>query len=105
MKPCIDKTCGSHHPGWPNNCKAGPVEECGLYKPLTEKPDTGAKLACSDGLEAAALAKRFHETYEKLAPHYNYETRKKSAVPWDEVPENNKALMIATCASLLKQGL
>lgn len=41
------------------------------------------------------LAKLFHETYERLAPDFGYETRKASAVPWEQVPERNKRLMIA----------
>jgi len=41
------------------------------------------------------LAQLFHETYERLAPEHGYETRKASAVPWADVPDNNKALMIA----------
>jgi hypothetical protein len=41
------------------------------------------------------LAKLFHETYERLAPTFGYETRKGSAVPWDQVPARNKRLMIA----------
>ena len=47
------------------------------------------------------LAKRFHEAYERLAPEMGYRTRLASAVPWDEVPENNKALMIATCTEVI----
>jgi hypothetical protein len=47
------------------------------------------------------LARAFHETYERLAPRFGYETRRESAVPWEEVPENNKQLMIAVCAELL----
>jgi hypothetical protein len=43
------------------------------------------------------LARLFHETYERLAPSFNYQTRKASAVPWADVPPNNKALMIAVC--------
>jgi len=53
--------------------------------------------------EAERLAKRFHETYERLAPQYNYKTRKESAVPWDEVPESNKSLMIAVCKELIER--
>jgi hypothetical protein len=34
---------------------------------------------------AEALARLFHETYERLAPEFGYETRKASAVPWEEV--------------------
>lgn len=41
------------------------------------------------------LARLFHETYERLAPLFGYETRRDSAVPWDEVPARNKNLMIA----------
>tara|TARA_R110000772_G_C13310282_1_gene440306 strand:+ start:36726 stop:37445 length:720 start_codon:yes stop_codon:yes gene_type:complete len=44
-----------------------------------------------------ALARKFHETYERLAPDFGYETRKESAVAWDDVPEKNKQLMIAVC--------
>jgi hypothetical protein len=46
---------------------------------------------------AEELARAFHETYERLAPAYSYETRRESAVPWEQVPENNKQLMIAVC--------
>lgn len=50
----------------------------------------------------AALAKRFHETYERLAPSFNYKTRKSSAKPWKSVPDNNKKLMIAVCREILR---
>jgi hypothetical protein len=52
---------------------------------------------------AEELARLFHETYERLAPQYDYETREESATPWEDVPENNKRLMIATCAEVLKK--
>lgn len=47
------------------------------------------------------LARRFHETYERLAPAHGYETRKESAKPWAEVPEKNKKLMTAVAAEIL----
>ena len=49
------------------------------------------------------IAKRFHEEYERLAPEFGYETREESAKPWSEVPEQNKKLMTATVAAVLKQ--
>jgi hypothetical protein len=49
---------------------------------------------------AEALARRFHETYERLAPKYGYETREASAKPWEQVPKNNRQLMIAVCAEV-----
>ena len=51
---------------------------------------------------AEALAQRFHEIYERLAPQFGYVTRRKSAVPWADVPERNRALMVATCRELLR---
>ena len=45
--------------------------------------------------EAEALARLFHETYERLAPSYGYHTRPESAVQWDDVPQPNKELMLA----------
>ncbi len=47
------------------------------------------------------LARLFHTTYERLAPAYGYETRRASAVPWDEVPAPNKALMVAVATEVL----
>ena len=52
---------------------------------------------------AESLARLFHETYERLAPEFGYKTREASAVPWDDVPDNNKALMIAVAAAVLAQ--
>ncbi len=53
-------------------------------------------------MDAEKLAQLFHETYERLAPSYSYKTRDESAVPWAQVPEMNKRLMIAVCAEVLK---
>lgn len=49
---------------------------------------------------ADRLARTFHEAYERLAPEFNHETRPESAVPWEDVPEQNKALMRAVCAEV-----
>lgn len=51
------------------------------------------------------VARAFHEAYERLAPDHGYETRKESAVPWDEVPEHNRALMVAVVADLFERGV
>jgi len=52
---------------------------------------------------AEELARFFHETYERLAPDHGYTTREESAVPWEDVPADNKNLMIATCGEVLKK--
>ena len=53
---------------------------------------------------AVELAKLFHENYERLAPLYGYETRDESAVPWEDVPVNNRNLMIATCRAVIERA-
>lgn len=55
--------------------------------------------------EAENLARLFHETYERLAPSFGYETRKDSAVPWVDVPEKNKRLMIAVAGEVWQAAL
>ncbi len=53
-----------------------------------------------------ALARRFHDTYERLAPEYGWQTQESTrAKPWEEVPEHNRALMLATIGELLDSGV
>ena len=61
---------------------------------------TNAMLRAITEAEPETIARRFHETYERLAPEFGYETRRASAVAWEDVPENNRALMIATVRAL-----
>ena len=51
--------------------------------------------------DAESVAKLFHEAYERLAPAFGYETRRATRVPWEEVPERNRRLMIASTAEVL----
>lgn len=46
-------------------------------------------------------AQDFHDTYERIAPKFGYETRPESAKPWSEVPEKNRKLMQAVVAEVL----
>ena len=54
--------------------------------------------------QCESLAKGFHDTYERLAPEHSYKTNPDCAGPWESVPANNRALMIATCRALLGAG-
>jgi hypothetical protein len=55
---------------------------------------------------AEALARRFHDTYERLAPDHGWQTQESTrGKPWDEVPEHNRGLMLATVAALLDDGV
>ena len=50
-------------------------------------------------------AKLYHETYERLAPSYGYKNRDAKEVPWEDVPYNNKRLMIAVAKVVHKKIL
>lgn len=55
--------------------------------------------------DAAKVAEKFHETYERLAPAFGYETREASAKPWADVPAQNRDLMTAVVAHLIGTGV
>ena len=54
-------------------------------------------------MNAESLARLFHDTYERLAPDYAYQTRPDSAVPWEKVPDRNRNLMIAVMAEMMTE--
>jgi hypothetical protein len=56
-------------------------------------------------MTAEQIAQAFHETYERLAPDFGYQTREASAKPWADVPEQNKQLMVAVVQTLLDTGV
>ena len=53
-------------------------------------------------MDAESVARQFHEAYERLAPSFGYETRKASALPWEQIPENNRRLMIAVASEVCR---
>lgn len=55
-----------------------------------------------ESTSAEKLAQRFHEAYERLAPEFGYKTREASAVPWEDVPADNKALMVAVAGEVME---
>lgn len=50
------------------------------------------------------VARRFHEAYEELAASHGWQTQERSRVPWEDVPLENRNLMLATVARLLDEG-
>jgi hypothetical protein len=72
----------------------------------THEGDTiGPCTVCGPSWDRAeAIARRFHEEYERLAPAFHYETRRESAKPWEQVPDTNRKLMTATVKVLLEDG-
>lgn len=109
-------------PGWCPECaghrtvrvfRAGravslPCPACNVVVPLrrTER-EAADSVAMTSGIaiapEAAeAIARLFHDMYERLAPAFGYRTREASAVPWDDVPQANRDLMTATVGGVLE---
>lgn len=52
--------------------------------------------------DALHWAIRFHDCYEELAPKFGYESRYQHEA-WEELPENNRLLMLATVTQVLKE--
>lgn len=48
------------------------------------------------GASDEAVARLLHHTYERLAPAHNWETQERSRTPWEELPPENRSLMVAT---------
>ena len=51
---------------------------------------------------AESWAKQFHETYERLAPQFGYETKEETRQFQEDTP--NGRLMIAVCREILKHN-
>jgi len=47
------------------------------------------------------MARFFHKRYEERAPEFGYKTRPETAVPWEDLPAENRNLMIAVCEDIL----
>ena len=52
-------------------------------------------------MEAEQLARQFHDAYERLAPHYGYETRNDTRSFNPDSP--NGRLMIAVCGEIIER--
>lgn len=53
---------------------------------------------------AERIAREFHDTYERMAPGFGYQTRFPS-YSWEMVPENNRDLMIAVVRALISRHI
>ena len=82
---------------WGSQCRHWQQRNGGYHAP--EGMET------TDPTPAEALARQFHEVYERLASQFSYRTREASAVEWRLVPVRNRRLMIATVQELLDQDV
>lgn len=53
---------------------------------------------------AETVARAFHEEYEHLAPLYGWTTQEASRVEWDDLPENQRKLMVHVVGDLIAMG-
>lgn len=83
LRRCLD--------AWTGDGPAMPLDEIRAYLARPRQP------AQASG-EPVALARRFHEAYERLAPKFGYETRTETR-KFDPESANGK-LMIAVCAEI-----
>jgi hypothetical protein len=60
---------------------------------------------CYACLPASAIAFEFHETYERLAPDHGWQTQERSRKYWEDVPPENKKLMVAVVRELIERGV
>jgi len=51
------------------------------------------------------IAKAFHERYEALAPSHGWDTQERSRVAWEDLPEENRGLMVSVVSALLADGV
>ena len=60
-----------------------------------------SSFAAADQIRIGGIAVDFHETYERLAPQFGWETQEVSRVDWKDLPDNQKRLMEAVIGDLL----
>lgn len=54
---------------------------------------------------ADVVARAFHEKYEQLAPMHGWETQHRSRREWEDVPAENRALMVHVADDLIGEGI
>lgn len=67
---------------------------------------TGGSPPISVDQLAEQIARHFHSTYERLGPSYGWESQESARdKDFDELPESNRRLMVATVKALLESGV
>lgn len=51
---------------------------------------------------AQETARYFHDTYERMSPHYGFVTNQEDRIDWMELPERRRKLLIETCRQMLE---
>ncbi len=77
------------------------IKHCGSC-PACVLNAKNSKSTAMPGYTPESLAEKFHALYEDFATDCGYKTRDESAVPWADVPDKNKKLMVRVCRAILK---
>jgi hypothetical protein len=64
-------------------------------------PSGGKKIILDD----ERIARCFHYEYERLAPQFGWSTQEASRQAWEDVPEENRALMCNVVRCLLESDV
>lgn len=54
--------------------------------------------------EAEFIAREFHRIYTHLAPAFGWRVHRDTRDSWEELPDRNRKLMIATAGRLIADG-
>lgn len=100
MKPTKDAREVAHEIMWRAvHCAiGGHTQMCDEVTAVVERDRKECAETTSVAGDALALAIRFHETYERLAPSFGYATRTETR-QFDQTTPNGR-LMVAVCAEL-----
>jgi hypothetical protein len=55
--------------------------------------------------QVESIARAFHDSYEKQADEHGWKPQDKTRVAWEDLPEQNRSLMIAVVRELLRDGV
>jgi hypothetical protein len=64
------------------------------YAPEPSPAATGERVEPISEEEVDGLARRFHSVYESWAPSFGWDTQEASQVSWDDLPSNQRHLML-----------
>lgn len=54
------------------------------------------------GIDVVKMATEFHKVYELESIYVGWKTQEECKVPFDKLPEQNKKVMLRTCARMIE---
>ena len=97
-------TRGDGHGGFSDDSAAEVVSCLSTSAPPVSADSDGSQQPLG-GEEVERIARAFHESYEEFAIGFGWKTQEASKRPWEEIPEANRQVMLATVEDLLHRGI